>query len=372
MRFSLPLLLTCVLFASATQRGVIAQDAGDEPQEVVIERIAVNLKDADVYRVPLTLKARTELSIPATADGSIQSVFVKQPTASLASQAEVVRINSDERLKEQSIAEAGLDVAKAELAAAEGAVKQVAQAKVAVAERELELAQLRVQQTIIRAPFDAEVAEIYVTEGQFVRAGQDLVRIIDPQQLVTHVPVERSNIKVNDTIELTVEDQTVTGKVEAILPATERFGKLQDLFLSVADAQVVIDNSAGKLRPGQAVFSEMIPRHPIMEVPTSAVKNGEDGERKVQVIREGFVRDIPVQLLGQIGETHVFVSGRFTANDELVVSASEELAAGSFIQSVLGAAQQQSASPKRGTPTRTIAPGGRSAVPGGPVYKPGD
>lgn len=371
MRFSLPLLATFCITYCVVQAVVTAQDTDSEPQEVVIERIAVSLKDPEVYRSPLTLKARKELTIPATAAGSIQRVIVKQPTESLASQAEVIRINSDERLKEQSIAEAVLDVAKAQLnAAKDDAAKKVAQAQVSVAERQLELAQLRVQQTIIRAPFDSEVAEIYVTEGQFVRPGQDLVRILDPKTLIAHVPVERTNIKVNDSIELMVEDQTVTGKVEAILPATERFGKLQDLFLSVADAQVVIDNSSGKLRPGQAVFSNMIPRHPVMEVPTSAVKNGEDGERKVQVIREGFVRDLEVQLLGQIGETHVFVSGRFSAGDELVVSSSEELAAGSFIQSVLGVAQQQAGASSSRTPTRSVAPGGQ--VPGRPVYKPGD
>ena len=87
-------------------------------------------------------------------------------------------------------------------------------------------------------------------------------------------------------------------------------------------------NKSGKLRAGQTVHSPLIPRLPVAEVPTSAIANAEQGGRKVQVIREGFVRDIPVQLLGPVGADHVFVSGRFGVTDELVSKTSEPLVDG--------------------------------------------
>jgi hypothetical protein len=79
------------------------------------------------------------------------------------------------------------------------------------------------------------------------------------------------------------------------------------------------------------VYSDLIPRHPVVESPTAAIGNSADGQRKVQVIREGFVRDVPVQLLGQSGDTHVFVTGRFGPTDELVVKSSAELLDGTRV-----------------------------------------
>ncbi len=316
--------LTCssVVMAQEDENDLKQPDA---PQEVKIDRIAVTLKYPETYKTFLSLAPIKTIVVPAQADGPVGSVLVNKPNDIIKAQAELVRIKSEERLLEQRIIEAELEAAKA----------SKDEKQIDIATKKLALAEFRVDQTIVRSPIDGEISKIHVTPGEYVRTGQPLVSVIVTSQLVVDVPVERNSVKPGEAFQITIEDKSVSGKIESILPVTEQFQNLQELFVSVAIARVVIDNGNGALSPGQAVISNMIPRHPVMEVANSAVKNGAEGQRKVQVIRDGFVKDLPIELHGQVGETHVFVSGRIAATDELIVSSSEELADGTWVRPLL-------------------------------------
>jgi multidrug efflux pump subunit AcrA (membrane-fusion protein) len=202
-----------------------------------------------------------------------------------------------------------------------------------VAKADVDIAQLQLDQAIIRMPWAGVVLEVHSAEGQFVRAGDPLITVADPTDLYVDVPIDRASAKVGDNIELKVEEVSVTGKLAAILPLSARLDPLRGLFPSIASGRVEVDNSDGKFITGQTVYSPMIPRRPVGEVPTAALSNadGGDGERKVQVIRDGVVRDVAVQLLGQVGEEHVWVSGLFGEQDELILRTSEPLTDGSVV-----------------------------------------
>jgi multidrug efflux pump subunit AcrA (membrane-fusion protein) len=331
--FWLAVFIGCLIARSGVG---MAQEGDDEVLEVSIERVALDLNSPDRYRIPLELSAVRDVWISAPTEGIVSQVIAGLGK-SVNAQGELLRLESQERQLLQRQAEAALEAARLEAEAADGPAKAAAEARVKMAQRGLELAEFRVSQAILRSPLNGLVTEILVTEGEYVRPGQRVARAIDPSRLYVHLPIERSEVEAGGRIGITVEDQRAEGTVEAILPAEERFLPLRELFLSVATARVVLDNSSGRLQPGQAVYSEMIPRHPVAEIPTAALRNmnGDEGERKVQVLREGFVRDLPVQVLGQIGETHVFVSARFTPQDELIVSSSIDLGDGSWIRPML-------------------------------------
>jgi hypothetical protein len=74
----------------------------------------------------------------------------------------------------------------------------------------------------------------------------------------------------------------------------------------------------------------------------------------VQVLRDNVVRDIPVAVLAPIGSDRSFVSGPVDAADELIVSATQELADGTVVRSALPAVQQAA---KPAGPNRTKEPG---------------
>jgi multidrug efflux pump subunit AcrA (membrane-fusion protein) len=172
---------------------------------------------------------------------------------------------------------------------------------------------------------------VHVVQGEFVRAGQPLATLVDTRQLKVEVPVERNSVQVGAQIEIQVERQTISATVQGILPLTPPFEPLRDLFESVATAVAVVDNGSGQFQAGQTVYAPMIPRLPVAEIPNEAIGNSQEGTRQVQVIRDGFVRDVTIDLLGAVGEQRTVISGRFNNTDELVVRSSEQLLDGTQV-----------------------------------------
>jgi multidrug efflux pump subunit AcrA (membrane-fusion protein) len=303
--------------------------AAPEGKPAVIERAPLSLRDAVTFQTPLALEPVRSVDVAARRDGVIASVMAKLGDK-IQAQSEVARLETQERQLELTRAQAAYKAAQAEQQAGSGS-SEAAAARVDEAKADVDLAQLRLDQCNVRTPLSGIVVKVHVVDGQFVQAGQPIVTVIDPTQLRVEMPVDGKSTTAGSAIQIKVEEETVGANVFVVLPLSPRFAPLRDLFLSVGSAVVVLDNSAGKFRPGQTVYSTMIPRLPVTEVPTAALANASDGERKVQVIRDGFVRDVKVQLLGQIGDDHVFVSGRFGPTDELVLKSSETLLDGARV-----------------------------------------
>lgn len=371
--------LLCILLGMACVNGVLLRAAhGQEVRgsaspvpaaattgatEVVIERMAVKLRDPAGYQTPLVLSAVKSLTVRARVDGIIASVLIK-PGDKVQKQTELVRLDSTERQKLFLQAQTDYKLAQLQETTATGDGKEAASLRATSAKVALEIAQLRLDDMVQRSPIEAQVQRVHVTEGEFVLAGDPLVDVADPAQLTVEIPVDRRLVKPDETIKLIVEDQTVDARLSIVLPAPAEFSPLRDLFVSVASGSALVDNSAGKLAIGQSVTSTMIPRHPIAEVQNSALVNADGGARKVQVIRDGFVRDVPVELLGAVGELHSFVSGRFTEGDEVVVRSSTTLVDGAWVRPKLDALKSATsapapssspANPTQNTPTRQSA-----------------
>ncbi len=337
-RLHTTVLFILTIFVSTGASSAQDKEGEEQPTGVVIERAALTLRSPESYQVLLQLRPVRSLPVVAPMDGVVKNVFLKVGD-STKKQMELIRLDSQELSLELKKAQSLLEVAKIALSqSGDAKSKTLLQAKLNVAQRELDLAQFRVDQTILRSAIDGKVTEIHITKGQFVRAGDLLATVIDPTQLVVQVPVERDVFDSKKPFTLTVETQTAEAKVDAVLPPISEFDPLRELFVSVATARLHIDSMNGKFTPGQAVLSRMVPKYPVAEIQAVAIKTDTDNpeaERMVQVIRGGFVRSLPIQLLGQVGQTHVFVSARFADGDELIISTSEELQDGSWVRPML-------------------------------------
>ncbi|MFV0443854.1 MAG: efflux RND transporter periplasmic adaptor subunit [Planctomycetaceae bacterium] len=298
--------------------------ADDTGLQVIIERSPFTIRPAATYDIPLRLQALREIEIVALVDGTVLPFRIRAGEK-VPSQGELLRLDGRLRQLELDRAAAALEAAKQE------AGKGGAAARVTVAQKDVELAETRLDQTIARMPWDGMIYRVHVTEGQFVRAGDPLVTVADPSRLFVDTPIERTTSKVGDAIKLKVEEVEIEGDLTAIMPLSERLDPLRGLFQSVASGRVEFDNVNGQFLPGQTVYSPLIPRRPVGEAPTAAISNSDDGGRKVQVIRDGTVRDIPVQLLGQIGDDYVWISGRFASEDQLILRTSEPLPDGTLV-----------------------------------------
>lgn len=304
---------------------------GEEPKQVVIEREPLLLKPAETYRVPLRLEAAKSVDISAQFDGVVNAVLIERGAVARP-QAEVIRLDSKERQLELDRAKAAYQAAKiTHEAAGQGTARDVAAALLDVAQADLDLAEHRLSQCNLRAPFDGTIQQVHVVEGEFIQVGQPLVKLVDTSSMIVQIPIDRQSTKEGDTIELQVEGKTAQAKIDGVLPLTEPFEPLRELFQSIATGIAVIENATGQWQSGQTVYTSLIPRSPVTEVPNVSLVNGADGTRRVRVIRDGFVREIPVELLGSVGDDRTIVTGTFSSNDELIVRSSEELKDGTQV-----------------------------------------
>ena len=232
----------------------------------------------------------------------------------------------------------------------------LAQAKIDLARVDVEIAQSVLDDTGIRMPFAGEIQRVLVTEGQFVRAGDPVAVVGDTSKMKVEIPVDRASAELGKMFSLKIEANEVEGKIDQVLPLPARFDGLRDLFDSIAAVVVVVDNADNKFKVGQTVYVPLIPRQPVAEVPNSSIGNLSDGHRKVQVVRQFMVRDISVNILGQVGSSRVFVSGPFAEGDEVIYDASHQLGDGFQLKPSAG--------------NTAAVSGANSAVPSNPTAKP--
>jgi membrane fusion protein, multidrug efflux system len=319
--------------AGASQAAAGGQSSGELVQ-VEIKREPLRLTDPQEYRVGLQLEPLKSLKLASPIDGIVRIVHF-EVGGKPESQSEAVLLDNRAQQLVVDRATALLKAAQIELKQAmkgDADAVELAQARLDAAKADLDLAKLRLEQTSIRTPFPGTVFGMHVVEGQFVRAGEPVLTLGEAAQLKVVLPVDRTQVAVDQMIEVRVEDQTVQGRVVNILPPKPEFEPLRELAASIATAVVTIDNKSGRLHVGQTVYSPLVPRQPVAEIATACLSNLPTGRRRVQVVRDQVVRDVVVDLLGQVGPERIFVSGAFGEGDEIIVSSSQELADGTQIR----------------------------------------
>jgi multidrug efflux pump subunit AcrA (membrane-fusion protein) len=316
-----------------------------EGKPAVIERAPLQLRDPQRYQIPLHLEATRSVNISVRKAGVISSIQSKLGDT-VAAQTELARLDTKEQQLELARAQALYKAALADKSGDAGA------ARVDAAKAELDLAQLHLDYCNIRTPLAGIVVKVSVVDGQFVQPGEVLFTIVDPKQLQVELPVDGKTTSAGTTVQFKVGDEVASAPLQAVLPLNQRFEALRDLFVNVASGVAVLENANNKYQVGQTVYSSMIPRQPVAEVPNASLSNGADGNRKVQVLREGFIRDIPVQLLGAVGDDHLFVTGRFGVTDELILKSSEPLLDGARVSPATTAAAETNTGAQRPAATK--------------------
>ncbi len=171
--------------------------------------------------------------------------------------------------------------------------------------------------------------------------GTALVELADTSSLRAVLPVDRRSVSLGSTIAVAVEEQDVSGRVQAILPLPDSFAVLRELATPFAAASVVFPNTKGQLDVGLRARPAGIPTTAIANIPRRAVRPDEirgAAGSMVQVIRNEYITNVPVHVLGGIGAERVQVSGSFRGTDALIVGSSVPLIPGTLVRFHEGAA----------------------------------
>lgn len=171
-----------------------------------------------------------------------------------------------------------------------------ATAKLASAEARVQLAQAKLAQSTIKAPFDGVVGLRSVSVGDFVSVGKTLITLtnIDPIKVDFRVPeIFLSRVKVGQSISVKVDalaGREFEGRIFAIDPVVDINGRAIRLRATVPNADLV-------LKPGlfARIVIQVDQRDNAMVVPETAVMP--DGVGKmVYVVENGKAKRVTVEI----------------------------------------------------------------------------
>jgi multidrug efflux pump subunit AcrA (membrane-fusion protein) len=349
-----------VAAAVFTSTGVFGQGPATSAK---IEAIALELTMPDRYQISEALEPIRKVTLIAPADGMVRAMEARLGSTVQESQ-EVAQLDRTE-------AAARLKVATAEVKEKEALVKsrtpqqEIYQAQLDAAQARAELAKLELDRCTLRAPFAGRITAVPVCTGQYVLKGTIIAELADLSSLKTLEVIDRRHVTTGSSLTVKVEDQEVSGKVQAIVPLPESYAALRELATPFAAAWVVVPNVRGELSPGLRIRSTNVPSTPIAAVAKRAIKHDEarGGESSmVQVIRNDLVVNVPVQVLGELGPERVQITGRLRVADALIISTSVPLLPGTFVKFGDGGAPRSSDSGANsqsgGLDAGLVSPGG--------------
>lgn len=311
----------------------------DEPvPKVVVQTLrAQNIQDTRILTGRIA--EWTSATLSAEREGKIETQAIEEGE-SVAAGEELIRIDATKALARRDEAMAESKLAEQELARVEvlreDGIASSRELDQAVARRQaaqaaLRVAALELDESVVASPLDGIVDYLFQEEGEYVRAGDPLARIVQVNRVkfVLGIP-ERDlpHFSEGDPVLVFVDafpERTFTGHIHRIStsadPSTLTF-----------ITEVEIQNADGALRPGMMAKAVLVrSNYPAaIAVPLFAVIK--EGERHhVFVERDGVAerRDVEV---GFFEGEHILILEGLTPGDRLIVVGQRQVEDGQTVQ----------------------------------------
>jgi membrane fusion protein (multidrug efflux system) len=300
-----------------------------EPQAVVVETAVAEERDVTpTLESPGSLRANEDVIIRPEISGRVVAIRFDEGQR-VQKGANLIELDDSVYRAEVNKSRVNLDLARRNYDRARdllekklGSVRDedVAEAALESAKADLALAQARLDKATLRAPFSGTVGLRSVSPGDYVAEGQDLVRLVD---LDTMLPL----IGDADAVSVwpdALPGETFGGKVYAIEPAVTETGRSLTLRARIA-------NNEARLKPGMFARVRLTASQPVrgVVVPEAAVVPGAE-QPAVFRINAGRAERINVAL-GERGPGWVRVSEGLAAGDVIVVAGQEKLRDGAAV-----------------------------------------
>ncbi len=141
--------------------------------------------------------------------------------------------------------------------------------------------------------------------GNMSLKGTTIAELADVTSLKTLQPVDRRGVAAGAALTVQVEGQDVAGKVLAILPCPRHSSALRELATPFAAAcgtsPIPRESSSPGLRVRTATDPDHADRHGPQACGQTRIGRQRRRARMVQVIRNEYVTNVPVRVLGDIG-----------------------------------------------------------------------
>ena len=333
-----------------------ADAAKTAPLELAPADVATVRQAALVRRLPLsgTLTPLNQTTIKAKVGGELLEVRVREGQA--VTKGEVLaRIDTRNQQAQVASQRAGLEKARADLAIAKlnlennqrlldrkfiaqnvldtsRSTYEAAVAGVKLAEAQLKLAEIGLEDSTVRAPFAGSIARRLAEPGEKVSSDSPLLGLVDLTQLELQASApaaEIPSVQAGQKAQVRVDgygERRFEATVQRINPATEQGSRSILVYLS-------IDNREGLLRGGMFAQGELViaASQPGPVVPTAAVRS-EAGMKYVMALAGGKLERRAVTLgLGTEDNALVEVREGLKEGDTVVVGQLDGLKPGTAV-----------------------------------------
>jgi RND family efflux transporter MFP subunit len=200
---------------------------------------------------------------------------------------------------------------------------QAATSDIAAARARLGRIELQLARTRVRAPFAGVVTERLRTPGEHTQSGDDIVRLVDPENLevVARAPLSSLSFVQPDTeVEFHSQWHAGSGVVRTLVPFGDSRSHMFELRLSI---------NPSPWRVGENVRLSVPTGSPteVLAVPRDALVLRREGASVFRIGDNGSAERIDVMPGLGAGEM-VAVSGRLSPGDRVVIRGAERLRAG--------------------------------------------
>jgi len=242
-------------------------DVGDrvETGQPIVGVSTIELKLALDQQRALYRQARTRLGLPEDSDDDISKITdaaeVKKAAADL-KQTDDTYKRSATLLQKQLVPEQDVEQAEGRLNSARAAYELAVQsvqnlrAQLPQYRAAMELAEKKLRDAVIRAPFKGEVKERLVAPGQYLKVQTPVMGIvsIDPLRVRLKIPERMTEwVHVGDSVNVSVEaypEKKFSGKVSRINPSVDQQSR-------TFEVEGLLKNSEALLKPGFFIKAEL-------------------------------------------------------------------------------------------------------------------
>lgn len=207
-----------------------------------------------------------------------------------------------------------------------------AEAKVKIAESELRISELQLENVYIKAPYDGTVIEQTVEKGQWVEAGTHLFTLVASDGDVIEVQVDSgdaSRVKLNQAVKLSSEawvEDAWNSEVTWIAPAVTRVDNEPSNTFAV---RIAIGENAPPLMLGEQLDVELITNEKtdVLLLPIQALIEQSPTQYTVHVVDQDIAREIAVEVGLQSVDYAEIVSG-LNEGDQVILPSTSAIKAG--------------------------------------------
>ena len=303
--------------AVAARVGGIAQDVPIQVGDLVSEGDILAGLDPELLEIELA-QAEAQIAI-AQAGISVSEARLDRAEKAFR-RAETLRQNS-------TIAEAQLEERASDFAEARGA-QQEALARIQASQNALEQARYRLDNAVVRAPFDAVILDVATEVGQFIASGSQVATLIDTSALEIEANVPSrfvSALRSDQSVTATTDvGDTITLTLRAVLPTEFAATRTRPVRFEIEDGTAAI-------AVGQTVTLSVPVSAPrdVLVVPKDALVQAQGGW-SVFVNEDGKAMPRTVEIGAALNNSFEVLSG-LAEGDEVVVRGNERLRPGQEI-----------------------------------------